>query len=299
MKQRFVPRLHAGHDHGGGGRGSGRIAPSASAAPRPADAVVDISEELPVDANALASLSHVQTRDAVVYFDAPSGAGGDMIVAALLDLGVPWTVVSDAIGRLGLEGVKLKLSRGYSGAVSGLRFVVEVNESEQSERSYRDIRSLLQAADLPSSLKQKCLLVFDRLARAEARVHHVDVEAVHFHEVGAVDSIVDIVGACAGLDYLGGPLRCSPLPLGRGLTTCRHGVIPLPAPATVECLIGLQSYDSGLEHELMTPTAAAIFGALGSSSGWPSGIIRGVGWGRGTITLPDRPNLLRVVIVEP
>ncbi len=299
MKERFAPRLHAGHEHGEGGSGSARRAPTASSAQRPADGLVESSEELLVDAHVLPSLSHVEGRDAVVYFDAPSGAGGDMIVAALIDLGVPWTIVSDAIGKLGLEGVQLKLLRGYSGAVSGLRFVVEVNESEQTERSYRDIRSLLRTSELSPSLKQKCLLVFDRLARAEARVHHVDVEAVHFHEVGAVDSIVDIVSACAGLDYLGGRLRCSPLPLGRGLATCRHGVIPLPAPATVECLIGLQSYDSGLEHELVTPTAAAVFGALGHSSGWPSGTIRGVGWGRGTITLPDRPNLLRVVIVDP
>lgn len=296
MRQMFTMRRHAGHEHDGGG--SGVRTPGATATGQPMEGDIDVSRERLVDAHSLPALSGALAPDSVVYFDAPSGAGGDMIVAALVDLGVPWPVVADAVAHLHLDGVRLKLLRGTSGAVSGLRFVVEVNASVQFERSYRDIRVLLEAAALSPSLRRKCLLVFDRLARAEAKVHHVDVEEVHFHEVGAVDSIVDIVSACAALDYLGGQVRCSPLPMGRGFCTCRHGVIPLPAPATVECLIGLQTLDSGLEHELVTPTAAAVFGALGRSSGWPSGTIRAVGWGRGTLTLPDRPNLLRVVIVD-
>lgn len=306
MREPFVSLRHAGHDHTGG-FGVWHRAPTAASgtvsgtdSPARVEATAEAAPaEQQVVPHTSTQLAPGSAADAIVYFDAPSGAGGDMVVAALVDLGVPWVVITEAIAALGLDGVELELRRGHSGALTGLRFVVTVDERVQTERSYAQIRHLLGHSRLAPGASQRSLRVFERLAHAEAKAHHVALEAVHFHEVGAVDSIVDIVAACAALDYLGGQVWCSPLPLGRGFTRCQHGVIPLPAPATVECLLGLRTYDSGLDKELVTPTAAALFGALSAGcSGWPSGTLVGAGWGRGSMTLPDRPNLLRVVIAR-
>lgn len=223
-----------------------------------------------------------------------------MIVAALCDLGVPWAIITDAISALGLSGVELALVPTVAGAIAALRFSVHVDEAQQSERTYAEIRRLVGAAALSDGTKAKSLAVFERLARAEAKVHRTNVDEVHFHEVGAVDSLCDVVAACAALDYLGVRLSCSPLPLGRGFVECRHGKLPLPAPATVECLVGLQTYPVELETELVTPTAAAVFGALSEACvTWPRGTIRASGWGSGTRLLPDRPNVLRAVLFDP
>lgn len=319
--QRFVVRRHQGHAHGpdGPGGGHGVLLPRVRSGPTavvtggvlgvPPSGVeahlvappLAVSEQR-AQAGSLPVLAPGSAEGGLVYFDAPSGAGGDMLVASLVDMGVPWSVVSGAVEGLGLAGVELDLRRGNSGALSGLRFVVDVDTSvtEKGERSYARIRQLVEASRLSCGVVEKVLRVFERLARAESRAHHVPVADVHFHEVGALDSIADIVGACAALHYLGGTVACSPLPLGRGFVSCRHGVIPLPAPATVECLMGLQTYDAGIELELVTPTAAAVLGALATgSSGWPSGVLTAVGWGRGSMTLPDRPNLVRAVLVRP
>ena len=314
--QRFVSRRHAGHEHGApGGLGARSPSPAPDEA-RLRDTTFHVSHqhvdrvggerqgaatEHVVDPLDTAPLARGAADGAIVYFDAPSGAGGDMLVASLVDLGTPWPVITQAIDALGLSGVTLELRRGQSGALSGLRFVVGVEERDAgSERSYAQIRGLIEGSRLSPRVAELSSRVFERLARAEARAHAVPLDEVHFHEVGAVDSIVDIVGVCVALDYLGGAVWCSPLPLGRGFVTCRHGVIPLPAPATVECLIGLETYDGGVDKELVTPTAAAVLGALSNGTrGWPRGVIGGVGWGRGSMVLPDRPNLVRAVIVRP
>lgn len=309
-RELFVPRRHAGHDHGTGDGYGVRVPPKGawpeslgrvSSASTPLELELPTEPERVVDPVTLTPLSPGSSEGALVYFDAPSGAGGDMLVASLVDLGVPWSVVTQATDCLDLSGVRLELRRGNSGSLSGLRFVVNIEaEAGRGERSYAQIRDTIAASRLAPGVIERSLRVFERLARAESRAHHVPMEAVHFHEVGALDSIVDIVGACAALDYLGAAVWCSPMPLGRGFVTCRHGVIPLPAPATVECLLGLQTYDSGIDKELVTPTAAAVFGALSAGcSGWPSGLLVAVGWGRGSMTLPDRPNLLRAVLVRP
>jgi uncharacterized protein (TIGR00299 family) protein len=131
-------------------------------------------------------------------------------------------------------------------------------------------------------------------------VHRVPLDTVHFHEVGAVDAIVDIVGAAACFDYLGATVLCSPLPMGRGFVQCRHGVLPLPAPATVGCLRGVPTFDAGIDAELVTPTGAAIVAAVASEFvRWPSFSPERTGWGRGTRELPDRPNVLRTVLGAP
>ncbi len=234
----------------------------------------------------------------VLHFDAFSGVAGDMCVAALVDLGVPFSVVQQAVDCLGLEGVHLGLRSVLAGAIGATKFDVLI-EAHQPQRDYRQIRQLLQSSSLSDGTRELALGVFARLAAAEARVHRTAVEDVHFHEVGAVDSLADIVGAAACLDYLQAQVTCSPLPLGSGMVECQHGLIPIPAPATLLCLEGLDTVDSALQAELVTPTGAAIVGHVARSSRWPSMRPVRVGWGRGTRSFPDRPNALRVVLGEP
>lgn len=233
-----------------------------------------------------------------LYFDAFSGAAGDMCVAALVDLGVPFQVVRAAVAALELPGVSVELHAVAAGAIGASRFDVVIS-SEQPERSYVEIRELLERAPLALEVRRLAQSIFGRLARAESQVHRVELDAVHFHEVGAVDSIADVVAAAACFEYLGGTVLCSPLPLGRGHVHCRHGVLPLPAPAAVLCLDRLITYDGDVEAELVTPTGAAILGELAESARWPELRPLRTGWGRGTRELPDRPNALRVVLGEP
>jgi pyridinium-3,5-bisthiocarboxylic acid mononucleotide nickel chelatase len=234
-----------------------------------------------------------------VYFDAFSGAGGDMCAAALVDLGVPFGVMVDAVSQLQLNGVRPWLHAVQSSGIAGLKFEVDVVEGSQPERSYAAIVDLLQRSQLRAGTRELALRIFARLARAESQVHHVALEAVHFHEVGAADSLVDIVAVAAALDYLGGSIVCSPLPLGHGFVRCQHGLIPVPAPATVLCTGNLTTIDGGVAAELLTPTAAAILGETARTERWPAMAVERTGWGAGSRALPDRPNLLRVVLGQP
>jgi uncharacterized protein (TIGR00299 family) protein len=234
----------------------------------------------------------------VLYFDCFSGVAGDMTVGALIDLGVPLAVVQAAIASLGLAGVAVRVVPAQTGVIGGVRFVVE-QTGHHPERSYADIRALLDAATFSDDVRARAHAIFRRLAEAEAFVHRTPVEAVSFHEVGAVDAIADIVGAAAALSYLGAGLVCSPLPLGHGSITCRHGILPLPAPATVAVLRGLPTYDADVEAELVTPTGASIVAAQAASfQRWPGLTPLAIGWGAGTRQLPDRLNALRVVLGE-
>jgi pyridinium-3,5-bisthiocarboxylic acid mononucleotide nickel chelatase len=235
----------------------------------------------------------------LLFLDAQSGIAGDMTIAALVDLGVPLAEVERVLGCLPLAGFRVELHSGFAGAIGASHFDVHV-EAAQPERNYAEIDALLRAAPLPPRTQSLARAIFRRLAEAEAEVHRVDLEEVHFHEVGAVDAIVDIVGAAACFDFLGADVVASPLPLGRGSVECRHGRLPLPAPASLLCLRGVPTYDAGIEAELVTPTGAAIVATVaGSFASWPSFIPEHVGWGKGTRELPDRPNALRVVLGQP
>jgi uncharacterized protein (TIGR00299 family) protein len=173
-------------------------------------------------------------------------------------------------------------------------------DGAQPERTWREIRDLLTHADLPAPVLARALATFEKLARSEAKVHRMPIDDVHFHEVGAIDAIVDIVGSAAALEHIGAELVVSPLPMGRGFVDARHGRLPLPAPATVECLAGLVTYDGGIDFEFVTPTGAAIVGAHARrSERWPSLRPERIGWGSGTANLRDRPNLLRAVLGTP
>ena len=235
----------------------------------------------------------------VLFLDAPSGLAGDMIISALVDLGVPRTVITDALALLPVTGYHVHFGTRTRSGIVATSFDVHV-EGAQPARTHATIRAMLDASRLPDGIKARALRTFARLATAEAKVHRMSVDDVHFHEVGAVDAIADVVGSAAALEHLGAELVVSPLPMGRGFVKAAHGTLPLPPPAVVECLAGLATYDGGIDFELVTPTGAAIVAAHASgSSRWPSMSPERVGWGAGTADLADRPNLLRAVLGAP
>jgi uncharacterized protein (TIGR00299 family) protein len=235
----------------------------------------------------------------VLFLDAPSGLAGDMIVAALVDLGVPRQVVVEAIAALPLTGFHLHFGTRVRSGIVASSFEVHV-EAAQPPRTYATIRAMLESAPLPQGVRDRAERTFRRLAVAEAKVHRTSVDDVHFHEVGAVDALADVVGSAAALAHLGADVVVSPLPLGRGFVKAAHGTLPLPAPATVECLAGFPTYDAGIDRELVTPTGAAIVGALSTGAErWPSMSPERVGWGAGSADFPDRPNVLRAILGSP
>lgn len=236
--------------------------------------------------------------DKTIYFDCFAGISGDMTVAALLDCGVPVEVLQDGLAALDLDGYKIDLTRTVSGSIDANSFRVEVGE-KPSHRHWVEIREMLTASRLNESVRKMSLAIFTTLAEAEAKIHNMEVEQVHFHEVGAVDSIIDIVGCAICLDYLNvKQVVCSPLPMGSGMVSCEHGLLPLPAPAVCEILKDVPVYGVDLKQELVTPTGAAIVKTLSRSFGaFPSMTIDQVGYGQGSHVLDDqRPNLLRAIL---
>jgi uncharacterized protein (TIGR00299 family) protein len=234
-----------------------------------------------------------------LFLDAPSGLAGDMTIAALVDLGVPIDALHEAWNALGLGGYHVHFSHRERSGVVATYFDVHV-DAGQPQRTFGTIRELLAKAALDEAVRARAIKTFDRLAEAESTVHRMPKDQVHFHEVGAIDAIVDIVGAAAAIEWLGADVVCSPLPMGRGFVKAAHGVLPLPPPAVVECLKDFPTYDAGIDRELVTPTGAAIVAANASrAERWPSMAPEHVGWGSGTMDLPDRPNLLRAVLGAP
>jgi len=232
------------------------------------------------------------------YFDCFSGISGDMVLGALLDLGLPLDVLSGELKKIAVSGYVLSAERERRGSIAGTR--VRIDIEDQPARSYREIARLIGESALERPVKEKSLAVFEKLALAEAKVHQVSPGDVHFHEVGALDSILDIVGAAIGLHHLGIERLCaSRVPLGGGFVETRHGLLPLPAPATVLLLEGVPVYDNGIQRELTTPTGAAILAALAESFGpVPDMVVRSTGYGVGTHPCADPPNLLRVLVGE-
>jgi uncharacterized protein (TIGR00299 family) protein len=222
-----------------------------------------------------------------------------MTCGALIDLGVPRAAIDEALGALPLEGYEVVLGHAHLSGVVATTFEVKVT-GRHPERPYAAIDAMLDEAALEPRVKTLARAIFRRLADAESAVHRMPLSEVHFHEVGAVDAIVDIVGAAAALHYLGADLAASPLPMGHGLVVARHGPLPLPAPATVSCLAGVPTYGVDLEAELVTPTGAAIVATAASRfTRWPSFKPERVGYGAGRRRLADRPNMVRAVLGVP
>ena len=237
-----------------------------------------------------------------IYFDCFAGAAGDMIVGALLDLGLDFDAFRAEIARLHIHDVSLRLEDVQRRGLAGKKFHVDDlahdHGHEHHHRHLSDILELIDAAKLAPRATQRAKDVFTRLGQAEAQVHNIPVEKVHFHEVGAVDSIVDIVGAAVAMDMLDVErIFCSPIPLGSGTVECAHGVMPVPAPATARLLAGAATVPGEPEGELTTPTAAAILTTLSETFGPPPAMdISAVGYGAGSRELGRLPNLLRVFL---
>lgn len=231
------------------------------------------------------------------YLDAFSGLSGDMLVGAMLDCGLEFAELERALAELPLSGYRLSAGHKTVGGIVAARFEVEVFEP-QPERAFGEIRAELEASRLADSVKRRAIAVFATLARAEAKVHRTDPARVHFHEVGAVDSIIDVVAAAWGLERLKvDDLLVSALPMGAGFVRTRHGVIPVPAPATAELLAGFAVRLGDGAAEMVTPTGAAVVRALARPAPLPLAFeIERVGYGAGSRELDDRPNVLRMIL---
>ncbi len=230
------------------------------------------------------------------YFDCFAGISGDMTLGALIDLGVEPGWLQDALTRLPLKGFHLIVTPVVRNGISANLVKVEVHDSKKS-RDFKEIKSLLEACPLSDTVKSNSLNIFEKLARAEAGIHGCAPEEVHFHELGGIDAIVDIVGAALCLEKLGiNTITASKLPLGSGFVDCQHGKLPIPAPATIEILKDIPIYGTEATSELVTPTGAAIVASLADSFG-PLPEMRTIktGYGAGQRELPDRPNLLRII----
>lgn len=239
----------------------------------------------------------------IAYFDCFSGAGGDMIVASLLDAGADADALRGQLSSLNVAGYAIKVEKVRKQGIASTRFLVELDQQEkQPHRHLKHVLAIIDGATaLPSEVKERSSRVFTRLAEAEAAVHGTTIEKVHFHEVGAIDAIVDVVGAVAALRMLGVTrVVCSPVVVGSGTVACEHGIMPVPAPATAFLLRGFPIATSDETGELLTPTAAALLTTLAESFGpMPSMTIGAVGHGAGTRDGARRPNVLRVMIGEP
>lgn len=231
-----------------------------------------------------------------LYLDTFSGISGDMFLGLLLDLGLPLEQLQAELAKLPVDGYQLKISREQRHGIEGCRLQVEHQESHH-HRSWSTIDKMLADSGLHPEAKQLARNFFRRLGEAEAKVHGIDIDQVHFHEVGAIDAIVDLTGAAIGLQLLGiDQLLCAPLPLSRGMSSCAHGALPLPAPATLELLRGLPIVDSGCAKELVTPTGATIVAEQAVIGSLPEMTIERSGYGVGGWQLDDRPNLLRGIL---
>lgn len=233
----------------------------------------------------------------IAYLDCFSGISGDMFLGALLDIGLPFEELKKAIGSLPFQGYSIDYKKEMKNGLSATGFLVSVHGHHHVHRNLTDIENIINAGKLSDPVKQRSMRIFRSIAEVEGCIHGHPPEEVHFHEVGAVDSIIDIVGAVFGVDYLGiTAFNSSHIPLGSGFIKSGHGTIPVPAPATLALLKNIPVYSSGLEYELVTPTGAALIKEFVTSfEGLPPMVVGKIGYGAGTRDLPDRPNLLRIV----
>ena len=246
----------------------------------------------------------------LLYFDCLSGISGDMTIASLLDLGIPFKHLQSELRRLGLGGeYHLRVKRSRQLGITGLRFEVECpghhahhhhshDHDHGHGRSFADIRRLIQRSKPSPFVRQRATSIFERIAKAEGKIHGVAIEEVHFHEVGAVDSIVDIVGACVLLEAIAPDRVEASVPHdGHGFVECAHGRLPVPTPATLEILKNIPLRQIDVQGELITPTGAAILAEFAQGFGPMSHmVVQKTGYGLGSRTYPNHPNFLRVIL---
>ena len=233
----------------------------------------------------------------IAYFDCFSGISGDMVLGALVDAGAELREIEADLRGLGLENWSISAEKVQRGAIFATRVKV-TSKKEHHHRGLSVILKRIEEAHLAPRAAARATRIFERLAEAEAKVHNIEVEKVHFHEVGAVDSIVDIVGSAIGFELLGiDEFACSRFDVGGGQVKTAHGVLPVPAPATAELLRGAPTYSSGIERELVTPTGAAIATTLATRyEGIPPMTLRTIGYGAGSAELKEKANVMRLLI---
>jgi uncharacterized protein (TIGR00299 family) protein len=249
----------------------------------------------------------------IAYFDAFSGIAGDMVLGALLDLGLPMSVLEEQIHKLGMPGVEVRSREVHKNGIRATKADVWIGDRKEEpgaahgahahphgeHHSYREIHERIVGANLGTQTTDYATRIFRALAVAEGRVHGKEINDVHFHEVGAFDAIVDIVGVSAGLVHFGfEKVFVSPVPAGSGFVRTDHGRMPVPAPATLELLRGHPTQPGDGTHEMVTPTGAAIIQALAETTPPPALRPVEIGYGAGDLDFKDRPNLLRLVLAE-
>jgi hypothetical protein len=235
----------------------------------------------------------------LAYFDCFSGISGDMTLGALVDAGCSADLLRGELKSLQVPGWTLTTEKVWKNGMAATRVRVQT-EDQQKHRSLSTILEILKNSRLAPPVQQRASRIFTKLGEAEAHVHDAPIEKVHFHEVGAVDAIVDIVGSCIGFHALGiERFACSPLNVGGGTAKMAHGVLPVPAPATARLLQGAPTFSNGVQHELVTPTGAAIVSTLCDSFGpQPPMTVSAIGYGAGFTDLEGQPNVVRVMIGE-
>lgn len=236
----------------------------------------------------------------IAYFDCFAGAGGDMIAAVMLDAGLDIRFLKDQLATLGIDGLEVKITETKRGGLRALAFD-PVAPEQHHHRNLQQITEIISKSKINEQAKKTAITIFEKLAEAEAAVHGKDVNDIHFHEVGAVDSIVDIVSAAIGLEYFREngveKIYSSALSVGGGTVQCAHGLLPVPAPATAELIKGIPVIGGPIEKELLTPTAAAILTSIVDEFGvLPAMEIEKIGYGAGTIESEEFPNVLRLII---
>ena len=234
----------------------------------------------------------------IAYLDCFSGVSGDMLLGALLHAGLDRQFLAEELAKLHLDGLECLIEEKSDNGITGIKVTIG-SECRQELRTLPAILQILEESGLDQALKDRASDVFKSLARAEAKVHAIPMDKVHFHEVGALDTIVDVVGTIIGLHHLGiSRLYCSFLPVSHGFVKCAHGLLPLPAPAVCELLTGIPTYGVDLQQELVTPTGAALIATLVDDYGpLPPMTITATGYGAGSHTLTHgQPNLLRIII---
>ena len=238
-------------------------------------------------------------RMRLAYFDCFSGISGDMTLGALVDAGVSVTRLREALGSLRVPGWEISAEKVWKNGMAATQMRVKTEDTSK-HRSLSAILEILEKSSLGPPIRERSAAIFSKLGEAEASVHDVPIEKIHFHEVGAVDAIVDIVGACVGFAELGiERFACSPLNVGGGTAKMAHGVLPVPAPATARLLMGKPTYSNGVQKELVTPTGAAIVATLCDAFGpQPAISASAIGYGAGTADLEGQPNVLRLMVGE-
>lgn len=232
----------------------------------------------------------------LLYFDCPMGISGDMFLASLIDLGVNKARLLKELRKLKVDRIEVAIGKELRHSISCTSFRVRNRESSH-HRTFRDIKKIISGSALSPGVKRLGTDIFRIIAEAEGKVHGIKADDVHFHEIGAMDSIIDIVGAAIALEAIGPDMVvCSPLPLGSGWTNTMHGRLPIPAPATLEILRGAPVAPSPVEFELTTPTGAAVMKAAASFGPMPAMTIEKVGYGAGKKDLKKRANIVRAVL---